>query len=72
MEKELFGHAIHLDIDKSKGIFIRSLQVDTFLNNIPTKELIGLDTKPTCNANFFGKLPEDDKESDILQGLHQG
>ena len=63
-EKDLLGHAVHLDIDKDKDIFIRSATLDQILNHVPTSELIQVDktwAPQVNNANFFGEVPEEDE-----------
>jgi len=67
-DKEVFGHAVHLDIDKSKGIFIRDKELNTFLSQLPMKELINQDD---IKANFFGQLPDVEEEPDIPPHLHR-
>ena len=61
-DREMFGKPVHLDIDTSRGIFVRSSQVDHILNQIPMDELISTnaDKWPENHAiNFFGQLPDD-------------
>ena len=35
-QKDIHGHAVHLDIDLDKGVFVRSTQLDTLLNRVTT------------------------------------
>ena len=56
-EAELLGHAVQLDIDHSRGIFVRSTTLENILGEIPYKELVG-SPNSYSNANFFGQLPE--------------
>ena len=59
-DKERYGHAVHLDTDRSKGIFVRSLQLNVILRNTSTDELLGRNmrtlTKP--KGDFFRQLLE--------------
>ena len=60
-DRDILWHAVHLDIDQSKGNFIRSSELDHILNQLETSDIIETtDTisTPDKNANFFGKLPE--------------
>ena len=59
-DKEVCGHAVHWDIDHSKGIFVWSTEVDHHLNQLNWDELFRLEELEhiaTCN-NFFGQLPD--------------
>ena len=73
-ERELFGKAVHLDIDASRGIFVRSAELDHLLNLIPTNDLIPKDeimTPKESNVNFFGQLPDTEMQPEVSQKLHQ-
>ena len=73
-ERELFGKAVHLDIDTSRGIFVRSAELDHLLNLIPTNDLIPKEeimAPKESNVNFFGQLPDTEMQPEVSQKLHQ-
>ena len=73
-EKQMFGKAVHLDVDTSRGILIRSAELDHPLSQIPTNTVIPKDeiqTPTETTVNFFGQLPDVEMQPEVSQKLHQ-
>ena len=71
--KEIHSHAIHLDIDHSKGIFVHSAEVDHHLDQLNYDELDdleGAEELAHCN-NLFGQSPDAKDLPWVSQKLHR-